>query len=254
MSASAFACAAGRALVALALAGAALGCAGAPSAAPAPLDPRAFLEAKAAIASMRSARGETRTEVVALELDAPYLPATMQARGAVAIHPPDSFRMIMLGPGGTTALDLWSQGERFVFTIPPIDRTLRGDERTPASERRGLPIDFLRWWMLDPFGGRLLAARRSGDAIELVTEDRGRVTEARIEKSGAVTLHRLWWAGGADGRPTLLDEEWLEASGTGCANVVYEQRSTSLRVEVTCESVRDGVNATALEEPRRRDR
>ena len=58
--------------------------------------------------------------------------------GAIAIAPPVSgvtrpsgegppvdaegaLRMILLGPGGTTALDLWSRGDRFRFAIPALD-------------------------------------------------------------------------------------------------------------------------------------
>jgi hypothetical protein len=230
-----------RAVVSLAL----VGCAAEAPRGPV-LDPTAFVEAKKKIAAIQKDATGDRTEKIALRIEAPYMPAAMTARGAVAIRPPEALRLIMLGPGGTTAMDLWSSGERYRFSIPALDRTLEGDAKTPAAERRGLPVDFLRWWMLRPFAGRLLAARRDGTALEVLIEDGDRVTDARFEASGRVTAHRRWWTA-ADG---VIDEEWLEATGTGCAKVSYRQKSTQLSVEATCESRRAGARDDAFVEPR----
>ncbi len=224
------------------------GCGGAATGSQPP-DAAAFVEAGARIEAFRAAGRPERTETVSLQIDAPYMPASVTARGAVAIRPPASLRMILIGPGGTTALDLWSHGDRYRFAIPALDRTLAGDAATPATERKGLPVDFLRWWMLRPLGGRLLAARREGAELVAVLADGDRITEARLLEGGRLRAHRTWWGGDAS-RPEAIDEEWLEASGPGCAHVVYRQRSTSLTVEARCEGRRDGAKAAAFVEPR----
>ena len=41
-----------------------------------------------------------------------------QARGAVAISPDRAARLVLLGPGGTTALDVWVTKEHFRIAIP----------------------------------------------------------------------------------------------------------------------------------------
>jgi hypothetical protein len=233
-----------RSLVALSIALA--GCAADASSRTPPLDPAAFVEARTRIEAWQRASAGERTEKIALRVDAPYMPAAMTARGAVAVRPPEALRMILLGPGGTTAMDLWSKGDRYRFAIPALDRTMRGDASTSAEQKRGLPVDFLRWWMLRPLGGRLLAARRDGATLEVLLADGDRVTEARLEPSGKLSAHRRWWTE----RDGLVDEEWLEAAGPGCSRVTYRQRSTSIEVEATCESRRDGASEAAFEEPK----
>lgn len=229
------------ALLSFALAGCAVEKAGPPA-----LDPAAFVEARARLASLTRDIPAERTEKISLTIEAPYIPAGISARGAVAVRAPDSLRMILLGPGGTTAMDLWSRGERFRFAVPAIDRTIVGDAGTPMEEKRGLPVDFLRWWMLRPLGGRLLAARRVGGDLEVLLDDGGRVTTATLKDDGTVLAHRRWWS---DERG-VVDEEWLEATGLGCATVRYRQKSTSLSVVAVCESRRDGASAKAFEEPK----
>src|SRR5262249_34669470 len=41
-----------------------------------------------------------------------------QARGAVAVSPDHAARLILVGPAGATALDLWVTRDRFRFSIP----------------------------------------------------------------------------------------------------------------------------------------
>lgn len=227
-------------LLSFALAGCAADRVGAP-----PLDPSAFIEARDRLASISRSVPVERTEKISLTIEAPYLPADIRARGAVAVRTPDSLRMILLGPGGTTAMDLWSHGERFRFAIPALERTIVGDASTPLEKKRGLPVDFLRWWMLRPLGGKLLAARRVGDDLEILLDDDGRVTTATLKDDGQVMAHRRWWSEGRG----VVDEEWLEATGLGCATVRYRQRSTSISVVAVCESRREGASARAFEEP-----
>jgi hypothetical protein len=80
-------------------------------------------------------------------------------------------RMILLGPGGTTALDAWVTHEAYRFEVPPIGLLDRGGERPDPT----LPVEFFRWWFLAPVEGRLLASY-SGPSLSLphVAECQGR--------------------------------------------------------------------------------
>ncbi len=235
------------AVAGIVIAAASSGCAHAPASAA--LDPTAFVEAEKKLEALRTKVHEARTETVSLELDAPYMPSAMKARGAVGVRPPGALRMILVGPGGTTAMDLWMSDGRFRFDIPAIGRVLRGEPSALPETRKGLPVDFLRWWMLEPLGGRLLAARRSGSNLEVLLEEPGRVTVATLHADGKIDAHRRWLREGARGRFEPYEEEWLEATGVGCATVRYRQKSTSLRVTARCEATKPTVNEAAFEAP-----
>jgi len=188
--------------------------------------------ARARLASLR-AQVAPRTLRVALALREPVSGRVLEARGALAIDPPASLRMILLGPGGTTALDLWIQGDRFRFAVPAIDLLKRGDASSPREARRGLPVDFLRWWLLRPAGGRLLWATREASADRLVLRDAEGVVDLRADDSGAVAARRTTWT--LLPTPRLLDEETVDAERVGCGKVRYRQASTGLEVTVRCE-------------------
>lgn len=209
-------------------------------------DPAAFLEAVHRIEALKGELAGDRTDTISLELDAPYLPSSVKARGAIAVRAPDQLRMIMLGPGGTTAMDLWMKGDRFRFSIPSLGREIAGDARTPAEEKRGLPVDFLRAFMLDPLGGRLLAASKSGSELRILLEEKGgKISELTLLTGKALKLHRSWFNDAGE----LYEEEWIEASGFGCASATYRQKTTQLVVAARCEKSRASLNEAALEEP-----
>jgi hypothetical protein len=162
--------------------------------------------------------------------------------------------MILLGPGGTTALDLWIDGPRYRFEVPAIDLKKRGDARGPAEERRGLPVDFLGWWLLRPAAGALLWHAREAGADRFVLRDGAAIVDLHAADDGAVEARRSTWsmrsAEGAEGPPRLLDEETVRAKAIGCATVQYHQRSTGLDVTVTCEGETAGAPpARALRDP-----
>ena len=167
---------------------------------------------------------------------------TLEARGALAASPPSALRMILLGPGGTTALDLWLAQERYRFAVPAIDLLRRGDARQDPAARRGLPVDFLRWWLLRPAEGSLLWAARRGAALHLLLRDDAALIDLFAEPSGKLTARRATYApaphpeGKASRKPSrLLDEEYVVADAPGCAEVHYYQASTGLEVTVRCE-------------------
>jgi len=165
-----------------------------------------------------------------------------QARGAVAVSPARAARMMLLGPGGTTALDVWVTRDRFRFAVPSMQLERRGGAST--EEAKGLPIGFLRWWFLAPLEGRLLLARSSeGESAWLLREGTATVT---IRTDG-----RRFFAVRRQGE-ALEGLEWI---GQGLApragaRARYVEGTYGLRVEVVVEEVmRDEPDPAAFEDP-----
>jgi hypothetical protein len=213
-----------------------LGCAPAP----APLfaeGTAAWQRGLARLAEVRAAAAPdvARTMRVSLTLREPVTGHVLRARGAVAIRPPASLRMILVGPGGATALDLWTRGDRFRFAVPAIGLVRRGDASTPRAELRGMPIDFLRGWMLRPAAGTLLWHARTADADRFVLRDGAATVDWLARDDGRVSATRATFGPRGEGAPTRIEIERFEASGLGCADVVYTQASTGLVVDARCE-------------------
>lgn len=199
------------------------------------------------LAALRRLVVSPRTQRIAVEIREPRTGRILAARGAVAVAPPRALRMILLGPGGTTALDLWMEGAAFRFAVPAIDLKERGHLDAPRQERRGLPVDFLGWWLLRPLGGELLWHRRGATGDHFVLRDGAAVSELRVADDGSVEARRSTWSG--SGRESL-DEETLHAAGFGCAETRYHQRSTGVDVVVRCEDETLGAPAArALADP-----
>ncbi len=208
--------------------------------------------ALAILGRLRRTAAVASTRRIALELREPRTGRVLSARGAVAVLPPRALRMILLGPGGTTALDLWASGDAYRFAVPAIDLKKRGDLRDPREERRGLPVDFLAFWLLRPAGGRLLWYGREAGGDRFVLRDGAAIVDLRAFDDGRVEARRATWSSptGDGARPQLLDEETVSADRLGCAGVRYHQRSTGLSVKVTCEAETPGEPpARALVDP-----
>jgi hypothetical protein len=207
--------------------------------------------ARRALARLRAAAAIPRTLRLALSLREPRTGRVLSARGAVAVLPPRALRMILLGPGGTTALDLWIQGDQWRFAVPAIDLQKRGELHAPREARRGLPVDFLAFWLLRPASGRLLWHARERDGDRFVLRDGAATVDLRALDDGRLEARRATWSKPeADGSPRLLDEETVSASGLGCAEVRYHQASTGLDVTVVCEGETTGEPpARALADP-----
>ena len=134
-----------------------------------------------------------------------------EGRGVVVVRPGRALRMILLGPGGTTAMDVWMREGRWRVAIPPLDRVVRGDARTPPEKMRGLPIGLLSRWLVAPFGGAVVAAHAGRvEADGRVTTDdaigpagarsfvafvkQGATFEARArEVAPSSIVARAWW-------------------------------------------------------------
>ena len=208
--------------------------------------------ARLALAKLTAVGATPRTVRIALTLREPRTGRVLSARGAVAVLPPSALRMILLGPGGTTALDLWIDLDHWRFAVPAIDLQKRGDLRAPREERRGLPVDFLAFWLLRPASGRLLWHGREEGGDRFVLRDGAAIVDLRALDDGRLEARRATWSEpSADGSPPrLVDEETVAASGLGCAEVRYHQASTGLDVTVVCEGETAGAPpARALADP-----
>lgn len=199
---------------------------------------KSWRRAKQLLAEMDARTSRPRTMRIALALREPITGRTLESRGALALAPPESLRMILLGPGGTTSLDLWLRADEFRFAVPAIDLLRRGDGKTPRKEMRGLPVDFLRWWLLRPTSGTLLWHVFQESEMWFVLRDGPAVIDLHVSSSGSVKARRTTWEPSSNNgkEPRKLDEETVEADRLGCGVVHYQQASTHLQVTVTCES------------------
>jgi len=127
-------------------------------------------------------------ERVRLAISDPRTGRQYQARGAVAVSPGKAARMILVGPGGTTALDVWVTKDRFRFAVPAIKLEKRGG--VDPAEAKGLPIGMLRWWFLSPLAGRLLVARSTQAESAWILRDGGATVTVRSDGRRFVALRR----------------------------------------------------------------
>ncbi|HSO38374.1 MAG TPA: hypothetical protein VLT33_37855 [Labilithrix sp.] len=168
-------------------------------------------------------------ERVRLAISDPRTGKRYEARGAVAISPGRAARMMLVGPGGTTALDVWVTKDRFRFSVPAINLQKRGG--TDPAEARGLPIGMLRWWFLSPLAGRLLLARSTPAESAWILRDGSATVTLRSDGNRFVALRR---------EGDLLEGiEWI-ARGLvpqGGAHGQYLEGRFGLRVEVAVEEV-----------------
>ncbi len=134
---------------------------------------------------------DARAELVALRRQVPNAPRVelvrisvrgqggvrFEGRGAVAIAPKRALRMMLLGPAGRTALDVWATPERYRLAVPDLDIVEEGGTSAPTH----LPIELFREWFINPLGGRLLAAgaTRGGERF-FILKSQARSIELRI--------------------------------------------------------------------------
>jgi hypothetical protein len=198
-------------------------------------------EAHTRLTAWRAALGP-RTEEVRIAVEAPLLPVDVRARGAVAAVPGTALRMILVGPGGGTAADLWMDRDRHRLAMPARDEVLRGvrGDTSPL-----VPLDLLRAWFLEPLAGDVLDASVEPEGLTVVLGTPEAVVFATFAGDGSMVLERVprAWRGASP------DLERIRASGTGCGEVVYERPRTGVRATIACEGRRQDVNARALVDP-----
>jgi hypothetical protein len=159
------------------------------------------------LASARSLEpGKPFVEEIIVAMREPRTRKVFQARGALAIDPHRAMRMILVGPGGTTALDVWVTDQRWRFVVPAL--SIKRSGGADAESSRGLPIGFFRWWMLHPLDGRLLSAwlakgdpiyllRNGGDTVLLRDHSGGRGHHVIAMRRESGETEQLEWLGRA---------------------------------------------------------
>ena len=226
------------------LVGALAGCA--PAARPASLASQVTqAEWTRARARLASARAEIPrrpyAERVRVAMTEPRTGRQLVARGALAVRPGAAARMLLLGPGGTTAVDLWVTPDRFRVAVPAANLVRRGG--TDAGEARGLPVGMLRWWFLAPLSGRLLAARAAERESSFWLRDREATVMVRTDGARFVALRT------EAGRSESLEWRGARAAGT-VGHAVYVDGQRGLRVEVLVEEVMgEEPDPAAFDEP-----
>lgn len=181
-----------------------------------------------------------KTFRVALAMTEPVTGRTLEARGAVAVAPPDGLRMILVGPGGATALDLWVAKDRYRFAVPPIDLLRRGTLGSRDAASRGLPVAFLRWWLLRPLGGTMLWYQGEDDAERFVLRDGPALVDVLVARDGSVHARR---AAGSD-------VETIDADRLGCGRAAYRHERSGLSISVRCEAIEKAApRREAFEDP-----
>jgi hypothetical protein len=194
-----------------------------------PVSQATWAEARSELALMRSrAPDKPYVQLIRVALREPRSGRVLEGRGAVAVDPHRAMRMVLLGPGGRTALDIWVTKDAWRFAVPTLEIVRRGRRGEVTYD---LPIGFFRWWFLGPLEGRLLTADADGRR-EWVLRDGG----------ATVILHQL----GARHFVALRREdrdldrlEWVARSLRPASGdrARYLQPSTGLEVDVLVESL-----------------
>jgi hypothetical protein len=151
--------------------------------------------------------------------------------------------MILVGPGGATALDVWATAEEWRMEIPAASILRRGG----ASDDAMLPIGFFRWWFLAPAEGRLLTS------VEVPGGERF------VVRSGAATVDMTDVARGARRWITATRRasglvERVELDGASFAmatgdHATYDAEASGVHVEVTVEAPADAPDPAAFVDP-----
>lgn len=101
------------------------------------------------------------TQPVTVDFFDPRSRRHFDGRGAVGVDPGRAMRMILVGPAGEPALDVWVTADAWRLVVPPIHLVRRGGRDAP----KGTPVGFFRSWFVEPLAGRLLAIDRGGALV-----------------------------------------------------------------------------------------
>lgn len=201
------------------------------------------------------------TKKIGLLLSEPITGRYLEGRGAVAVAPPDALRMILLAPGGTTGVDLWLNDAKqdFRFALPVLNLMVRGKLNSAAAQR--FPVDFLKFWLLQPAVGEFLWYERRGTADRFALRDAVQKdtvieicaifgTGEDFRDTEVVVRRSRWSSPTPEGRSRCLDREVIAARGLSCADAYYTQQSTGLLVRVLCEGIEENPpNPKAFSDP-----
>jgi len=101
------------------------------------------------------------TQPITVSFFEPITRKRFEGRGAIGVDPGRAMRMILVGPAGEPALDVWVTRDAWRLVVPAAHYAKRGGRESPSTS----PIGFFRAWFVDRFGGHLLALGRDGELV-----------------------------------------------------------------------------------------
>jgi hypothetical protein len=196
-------------------------------------------------------------EIVRVSMREPNTGRVLQARGAVAVDPHRAVRLVLLGPGGATALDVWVTEDAWRFSVPALNivrHSKVGDSSSDAAA--GFPVEFFRWWFLEPLDGRLLYAERAHDEHDPI------LFRTFVLANGETTVtlkalygpqRRAFLASRRDMRNHMVDHLIWGAHGFAPGpgeEATYKQGKSGFQVEIGVEEIsQDPPDQTAFIDP-----
>ncbi len=163
------------------------------------------------------------TQTIRVELFEPHTRQRFSGRGAVGVDPGRAMRMILIGPAGDAALDVWVTRDAWRMQVPAIHLLRRGGAESPPS----LPIGFFRSWFIDPLGGHLLSLGLAGELV--VRDGAGGTLHITQDDASATHVRRRY------GTQT----EVLSYVTGEAGRASYRDEQTHLEVEVALEARQD---------------
>jgi hypothetical protein len=223
-----------------------VGCGAAPVSPPLPTEAE-WLTARAWLGELRATEpAKPFAAIVQVTLREPHTGRSFSARGAVAVDPHRALRMILVGPAGATALDVWATPDRWRFEVPAANILRRGGREDDPS----VPIGFFRWWFLAPLEGRLLTSVAGRESEHFVLREQSAtidLTDSHGATGGVahvVTASRR----AADGIDRVAFRGASFAASAG-DHATYDQDASGVHVEVSIESPSDAPDPAAFLDP-----
>ena len=187
--------------------------------------------------------------VVRVALREPHTGKTFAARGAIAVDPHRALRMVLVGPGGATALDVWATADHWRFEVPAAGLLRRGGrEDDPGPPDRVLPLVVPR------------ASRRSTPReLRRACERRGR----QVRPAARARRPSIWStkprpgghdvvAARRDPRGTRIGHRLSRARASRSARRPRQRttrKATGVHVEVIVESASDAPDPACVHRP-----
>lgn len=206
-------------------------------AAPAPYDvtQAQWDGALARLARMRASfPDKPYTRAATMRFFEPHTRRRFEGRGAVGVDPGRAMRLLLVGPAGEPALDVWVTRRAWRMEVPAIHYLRRGGTESPP----GLPVGFFRSWFIDPLGGRPLAIGRAG---EIVVRDAAGGTLSIAQTASGASVRR---------RSGTTTEVFSYTESPQGGRARYRDDKTGLEVEIDLEPAQDTPpDPKAFEEP-----
>ena len=175
------------------------------------------------------------TRAVTISFFEPRTRRRFEGRGAIGVDPGHAMRMILVGPAGTPAFDVWVTRSAWWMEVPAISFRREGGAESPP----GLPIGFFRSWFIDPLGGRPLALGWDG---ELVVRDVAGGTLSIAEAPNGASIRR---------RAGKKTEQFAYDETSAGGHATYRDDATGLELTIALEPIQaDPPSPSAFVKPR----